>query len=110
MEIIADYTHIVTNDNAIIIIALNNDTDDYVYRFNFMCGVVERVNRQTQETTKEEINQYHLNYIWEHNEAVKQSITDAVNTAINDHTNEDEYIDGVLTGISSYRQNHNWIS
>lgn len=110
MEIIADYTHIVTNDNTIIIIALNNKTDDFLYRFNFMCGVVEQVNRQTQETTKAEINQYHLNYIWEHNEAVKQGLIDAANTAINDHTNEDEYIDSVLPSISSYRKNHNWIS
>ena len=110
MEIIADYTHIVVNDDTIIIIALSNKTDDDLYRFNFMCGVVEQVNRQTQETTKAEINQYHLNYIWEHNEAVKRSLIDAANTAINDHTNDDEYIDGVLISISVYRNSRNWIS
>ena len=110
MEIIADFTRVIVNDDTLIILALNNETDSYQYRFNFMCGIVERVNCQTQETTKEEINQYHLNYIWEHNEAVKQSMIDAVNTAVNEHTNDDEYIDGVILSISSYRYNRNWIS
>lgn len=110
MEIIADFTRVIANDNVVIILAFNNETDNYMYRFNFMCGVVEKVNCQTQETTKAEINQDHLNYIWEHNEVVKRSMIDAVNTAINDHTNDDEYIEGVLSGISSYRNNRNWIS
>ena len=110
MEIIADFTRVIVNDDTVIILALNNETDDYLYRFNFVCGVVEQVNRQTQETTKAKINQYHLNYIWEYNEAVKRSLIDAANTAINDHTNDDEYIDGVLISISSYRNNRNWIS